>query len=126
MPRKIHFQVIQFTSAEEKHPASALNHHGPMVNGWQSARSCTYPQELLLQFESDIRLKRVQLLSHQSFIGNFSSSLFTRLDSDLLASKIEFLIGESPTDSKRRVDNARFTRLGSEFVEWGEKRVRHQ
>jgi hypothetical protein len=113
MPRKIPFQAIQFSSADDKHPASALNHHGPFVNGWQSARSCTYPQELILQFESHTRLKRVQLLSHQSFIGTSLLSSLSRLHADLLASKIEFLIGGgSTTDSKLRLENARFTRLG--------------
>lgn len=69
MPRKILFQVIEYTSADEQYPASALHQHGPFATGWQSSRSCIYPQELVLQFESAIRLKRVQLLSHQYLIG---------------------------------------------------------
>ena len=70
MPRKIQFQVIYSTTADEQHQANELNHHGPFVNGWQSSRSCTYPQELILQFDNYVRLKRVQLLSHQFLIGN--------------------------------------------------------
>jgi len=72
MPKKILFQVIYSSSADEQHQANELNHHGPFVNGWQSSRHCSYPQELILQFENNIRLKRVQLLSHQFLIGNIA------------------------------------------------------
>jgi centrosomal protein CEP104 len=77
MPRKIHFQVIYSSSADEQHPASELNHHGPLVNGWQSSRFCSYPQEFIIRFENYIRLKRVQLLSHQFLIGNFVLSRYS-------------------------------------------------
>jgi centrosomal protein CEP104 len=70
MPKKIAFQVIYSSSADEQNQANELNHHGPFVNGWQSSRGCSYPQELILQFENSVRLKRVQLLSHQFLIGN--------------------------------------------------------
>ncbi len=71
MPKKLSFQVIYSSSADEQYQATELNQHGPFVNGWQSGRFCSYPQELVLQFENYIRLKRVQLLSHQFLIGNF-------------------------------------------------------
>jgi len=70
MPKKILFQVIYSSSADEQHQANELNHQGPFVNGWQSNRLCSYPQEVILQFENYIRLKRLQLLSHQFLIGN--------------------------------------------------------
>ena len=69
MPRKISFEIVHCTSADEEHQASELHHHGPFVHGWQSSRLCAYPQELVLQFENSLRLKRVQLLSHQFLIG---------------------------------------------------------
>ncbi|CAF1036738.1 unnamed protein product [Rotaria sordida] len=96
MTRKVQFQVVYSSSADEQHPASELYHHGPFVNGWQSSRLCPYPQELILQFEKYVRLKRVQLLSHQF----------------LIASKIEFLIGDSSSDEYLKYENARYTRLG--------------
>jgi centrosomal protein CEP104 len=71
MPRKLQFQVVYSTSADEKYPASELNHPEPFVNGWQSSRFCSYPQEVIFQFESYVRLKRLQLLSHEYLIGNF-------------------------------------------------------
>ncbi|CAF3325835.1 unnamed protein product [Rotaria socialis] len=96
MTRKIQFQVVHSTSADEQHAATELHHHGPYVNGWQSSRLCSYPQELVLKFENYMRLKRVQLLSHQY----------------LIASKIEFLIGDSPSDENVKYENTRYTRLG--------------
>ncbi|CAF5025335.1 unnamed protein product, partial [Rotaria sp. Silwood1] len=96
MTRKIQFQVVYSTSFDEQHPANELHHQGPFVNGWQSSRLCSYPQELVLQFENYVRLKRVQLLSHQY----------------LIASKIEFLIGDCSSDENVKHENARYTRLG--------------
>ncbi|UJR22352.1 hypothetical protein I4U23_025414 [Adineta vaga] len=99
MPKKISFQCVYSTSSDELHPASELNHHEPFVNGWQSSRSCSYPQELVFQFENYVRLKRLQLLSHQY----------------LIASKIEFHIGDCLTDEEVTYKNARYTNLG--FIE---------
>jgi centrosomal protein CEP104 len=69
MPKKISFETIYSSSADEQYQANELNHHGPFVTGWQSSRHCVYPQEIILQFENYVRLKRVQLLSHQFLIG---------------------------------------------------------
>ncbi|CAF2057327.1 unnamed protein product [Rotaria magnacalcarata] len=96
MPRKIHFQVAHSTSSDEQHPASELNHHGPLVNGWQSSRFSIYPQEIILQLENYVRLRRIQLLSHQH----------------LIASKIEFFMGDCTSDESVTLENARYTRLG--------------
>ena len=74
MPRKIHFQVISSSTSDEQHPASELNHHGPLITGWQRNRFCTFPQELILQFENYVRIRRVQILSHQFLIGKDSFS----------------------------------------------------
>jgi centrosomal protein CEP104 len=113
MPKKILFQVIYSSSADEQHQANELNHQGPFVNGWQSNRLCSYPQEVILQFENYIRLKRLQLLSHQFLIGNIIFFnhfwLFIKL---FLASKIEFLIGDCSPDQNATQENAHYTRLG--------------
>lgn len=111
MPRKILFQCVYSTSSDELYPASELNHHEPFVKGWQSSRSCSYPQELVFQFENYARLKRLQLLSHQYLIGtcNFFPSLSIR---NILASKIEFHIGDCLSDEEITYKNARYTNLG--------------
>ena len=73
MPKKVSFQIVSSSSADEQHPASELNHHGPLVTGWQSSRFCSFPQELILQFENYARVKRIQLLSHQYLIGKITT-----------------------------------------------------
>jgi centrosomal protein CEP104 len=75
MPRKIRFQIVLSSSADEQHPASELNHHGPLVNGWQSSRFSVYPQELIVQFENRAHIRRVQLLSHQYLIGKIINKI---------------------------------------------------
>jgi hypothetical protein len=49
-------------------------------------RFCLYPIELVLQFSKKIRLKKVQILSHQY----------------LIATKIEFFIGDCALSSGRK------------------------
>ncbi|XP_012271377.1 centrosomal protein of 104 kDa [Orussus abietinus] len=68
MPRKIGFNVVYATSEEERHSSLELNAHGPTVRGWQSARRCAYPQELVLRLHGPTKLTRIQVLAHQYLI----------------------------------------------------------
>lgn len=62
-----------FAGEEERHPASELNRHEPTVRGWQSARQCKYPQELVLRLQRPSAIRRVQVLAHQCLIRKYSS-----------------------------------------------------
>ncbi|GLH11377.1 Uncharacterized protein GBIM_16168, partial [Gryllus bimaculatus] len=53
---------------DERHRASELNAHGPTVRGWQSARCCSYPQELVLELHAVATVQRIQVLAHQYLI----------------------------------------------------------
>ncbi|KYQ60786.1 hypothetical protein ALC60_00154 [Trachymyrmex zeteki] len=53
---------------EDRHSSLELNVHGPTVRGWQSARNCTYPQELILRLHGPTKLTRIQVLAHQYLI----------------------------------------------------------
>ncbi|KAF7990486.1 hypothetical protein HCN44_000291 [Aphidius gifuensis] len=68
MPRKIGFNVVYATSEEERHSSLELNIHGPTVRGWQSAKKCGYPQELILRLHGPAKLNRIQVLAHQYLI----------------------------------------------------------
>ncbi|KYN20671.1 hypothetical protein ALC57_06988 [Trachymyrmex cornetzi] len=57
---------------EDRHSSLELNVHGPTVRGWQSARNCTYPQELILRLHGPTKLTRIQVLAHQYLIQPFS------------------------------------------------------
>ncbi|EZA61106.1 hypothetical protein X777_08318 [Ooceraea biroi] len=62
-------EIFQFVKGEEdRHSSLELNVHGPTVRGWQSARNCTYPQELILRLHSPTKLTRIQVLAHQYLI----------------------------------------------------------
>lgn len=57
-----------FLGEDPKHRASELNIHGPTVKGWQTAKNCEYPQELVIQLEQRISLNKIQILAHQFLI----------------------------------------------------------
>ncbi|CAG2208797.1 CEP104 [Mytilus edulis] len=57
---------------------------------------CLYPQDIVLQLDQRCRLRKIQILSHQY----------------LIATKIEFFVGDVPEDMSPNLENARYTRLG--------------
>ncbi|KAK3914647.1 Centrosomal protein of 104 kDa [Frankliniella fusca] len=61
----------QVPREEERHPACELNRHEPTVRGWQSARNCKYPQELVLRLQRPSAIRRVQVLAHQCLIREY-------------------------------------------------------
>lgn len=100
--RKVTFQVVHVSGEDEQHPSSELNSdkHGPLVQGWISQKFCLYPIDLIIQFDRKIILKKVQILSHQF----------------LIASKIEFYIGDCADDEDVNFQSAKYTRLGFVFL----------
>ncbi|XP_021918251.1 centrosomal protein of 104 kDa isoform X2 [Zootermopsis nevadensis] len=68
MPHRIGFTVVFASGEDELYRASELNAHGPTVVGWQSARECAYPQELILQLHSTAIVQKIQVLAHQYLI----------------------------------------------------------
>lgn len=71
------------------------NNQAEILNYSLNIRFCLYPIDIVIQFEKKIILKKVQLLSHQY----------------LIASKIEFYIGDCP-DEEVKFESAKYTRLG--------------
>ena len=77
MPGKLKFNVIHVSGQDDGHRASELNNHGPTIKGWQAAKFCLYPQDLVVQLSKRSRLKKIQLLSHQFLIGKIIFSQVT-------------------------------------------------
>ncbi|WAR15732.1 CE104-like protein [Mya arenaria] len=96
MPHKLSFKVTHASGQDEVHRASELNFHSPLTKGWQSARYCLYPQDIVIHLEKRSRLRKIQVLSHQC----------------LIATRIEFFVGDVPDGMPVDLDNARYTRLG--------------
>ena len=105
MTQKIKFQVVYATGSDEDYSSSALENHGPTVKGWRSERFCVFPQELVLQFPSPIRVRKLQLLSHQF----------------LIARKVELFIGNCRQGTDPNYRSATFSRLGYISFDTNEK-----
>ncbi|KAJ3585944.1 hypothetical protein NHX12_012351 [Muraenolepis orangiensis] len=82
MPSKIGFVVLSSSGHEDNFSAKELMVHAPTVNGWRSARFCSYPQQITLQLVERSRVRKLQLLAHQY----------------LISAKVEFHIGDSLPD----------------------------
>nr|CAH8828163.1 unnamed protein product [Trichobilharzia regenti] len=96
MPHKLPFRIVYVSSQDEHFPATELNIHHPATKGWASSRFPAYPQHLILVLERKASLRKIQVLCHQY----------------LIASKIEFFVGDTSDDDISHFRNARFTRLG--------------
>ncbi|XP_077998414.1 centrosomal protein of 104 kDa-like [Glandiceps talaboti] len=96
MPRKIPFSVVHASSSDDGYNAKELEIHNPLVKGWQAGRFCLYPQEIVVRLTERVRIKKLQILSHQF----------------LVASKIEFFIGNLPPDHITTLHGTRYKRLG--------------
>ncbi|BFZ23710.1 hypothetical protein BsWGS_26748 [Bradybaena similaris] len=96
MPQKLHFKVVHASGQDDVYRASELNHHSPLTKGWQSARFCLYPQDIVIQLETRSRLRKIQILSHQH----------------LISTKIEFFVGDVPDGTALTLENVRYARLG--------------
>lgn len=96
MPGKVGFKVVQLSGQDENFKGSELQTHCPTAKGWQSSRCCLYPQDIIIQLEKRTRMRKIQILSHQH----------------LIATKIEFYVGDVPDGYPVSLQNARYTRLG--------------
>lgn len=96
MPHKLLFKVTHASGQDDICRASELNYHSPLTKGWQSARYCLYPQDIIINLEKRSRIRKIQVLAHQH----------------LIPTKIEFFVGDVPDGMPVVLDNARYTRLG--------------
>eukprot|EP00126_Sphaerothecum_destruens_P002107 Sdes_comp15551_c0_seq1m4512 len=96
MTRKIKFKVVFCTGADEDSPAILLEEPSPLNNGWESQRFCTFPQVLIVKLEAALRIRKVQILSHQYKI----------------ATKLQLFIGNSPRLGSEDCADAQYEKLG--------------
>jgi len=93
---RLKFKIVKCTSQDPEFPSSELLVHSPQTKGWQTARFCDFPQEVVLQFETPVHLRQVQFLSHQSKI----------------ATKIELFTALPTPGTEARYETAQCKRLG--------------
>jgi centrosomal protein CEP104 len=72
---QLSYNIYTVTSEDPDHSAKELSLASSSLDsseskGWVSQRFCIYPQELILQFPTPVRLKQLQILLHQNKIPN--------------------------------------------------------
>eukprot|EP00923_Selenidium_pygospionis_P036638 GHVN01064246.1.p1 GENE.GHVN01064246.1~~GHVN01064246.1.p1 ORF type:complete len:979 (-),score=249.87 GHVN01064246.1:175-3111(-) len=104
---KLAFSIAYSSGDDPDFPSHELTSQSS--RGWQSARYCEYPQELVLEMHSPSHLTHIKLLSHQSNI----------------ASKIELYSANGPAGayhaSGQHSGQLRFKRLGCISLDDNEK-----
>ncbi|OAF67288.1 hypothetical protein A3Q56_04880 [Intoshia linei] len=97
MPQKIGFHVVHATSQDDLYKIQQLNTQKPTSIGWRSARYCVYPQTVIIQLNEPVRIRKIQILSHQYIV----------------ASKIELFTGNVEVKYDQvSYESAHFVRLG--------------
>jgi len=97
---KLKYRIIYCSGEEPEYPVTELLDPTPNSRGWQSPKFCEYPQEIIVQFPSVVRLKQLQFLSHQSKIAS-KIELFTFLPN-----------GQQQLTSQLPLQDIQFKRLG--------------
>nr|XP_047138435.1 centrosomal protein of 104 kDa isoform X4 [Hydra vulgaris] len=98
----IPYEVVYSSSYDDGYIAKDLENQvcDSSSKGWQSARFCVYPQEIVLMLNKTARIKKVQILSHHCNI----------------ASKIEIFVGSPSNFDRNSIENmlsaCKFNRLG--------------
>ncbi|CAI2386316.1 unnamed protein product [Moneuplotes crassus] len=69
---ELQFRVFSYTSQEDEGKAEnlSLNSDYDGNPGWHSQRFCEFPQELIIYFNSPVKLSKLVLLSHQNKISS--------------------------------------------------------
>eukprot|EP00347_Sterkiella_histriomuscorum_P005376 403356849 len=74
---RLNYRVYYATSEDPEYPAQLIQidyskdeEYQRSANGWQSKKFCSYPQEIIVQIMTPMRVKQVQMLSHQYKISS--------------------------------------------------------
>lgn len=100
--------IIGASSSDPDHPVEKISSKNP-EEGWQSARFCTFPQEILIKFPYPVHIRQINLLFHETLISSridiyhFFPSKYYDLNLDY-NSLIFDKIGYIKPDSNSRTD----------------------
>lgn len=61
------YKIIGASTEDPQHRISKISSQIP-GDGWQSARFCSYPQEILIKFFNPVHLRQINLLFHETYI----------------------------------------------------------
>lgn len=80
----LNYKVTEITSTDPAYSEQSINTdhtfgatHG---RGWVSRKFCDFPQIIVIRFETPIRLKTLQFLSHETMISSRTELYFMPTD----------------------------------------------
>ncbi|CAG9766448.1 unnamed protein product [Ceutorhynchus assimilis] len=121
MPKKIEFVAKTATSEDPKYRLTELNTHGPTVKGWQSAKNCQYPQEIVIQLRQKCYLNKIQILSHQHMIASKVEFYSSKEEADdniewEYIGYVTLTSNESTEFKSRELKSANLPKIGAYFL----------
>lgn len=108
---ELQFRVFSYTSQENDGKAENLELGADFEgnSGWHSKRFCDYPQEIIIYFNSPVKLSKLVILSHQNKIASQIDlfSYFPSFEGEISASKYKRLGKFSLDDNSKSNFQAR-------------------
>ena len=66
--QKLNYKIIKLSSSEDS--SSNSNHKIiSFENSWSSEMFCTYPQQIIIQFDNPVNLRQINIISHEKKIS---------------------------------------------------------
>lgn len=115
----LNFRIFNVTSQDHEYPAQDLVSliSNTKLNGWQSQRFWTYPQELILQFDNVVHLTQVQFLIHEKKIPSMIELFIWIPRNEALMSSIKYERLGHFTLNDNTVNNYKSRELKSVFLD---------
>ena len=66
--QKLNYNIVNISSNKDEslNPAKSII---SFDNSWTSERFCTYPQQIIIQFDSPVNLRQINIISHEKKIS---------------------------------------------------------
>jgi len=87
--QKLKYRLIEATTEDPNYPLYELL-KGIDSTGWVSIRFCSYPQEILLQFVTPVKLHKIHILSNEKKISSMLEFYFYNLNGDSSSSSTNY------------------------------------
>jgi centrosomal protein CEP104 len=66
---KLKYNIVKLSSSEEENLSDSAQKIISFDHNWSSERFCTYPQQIILQFDNPVNLRQINIVSHEKKIS---------------------------------------------------------
>ena len=66
--QKLNYTIVNISSSEDD-PNNLIGSMISFENSWSSERFCSYPQMVIIQFDSPVNLRQINIISHEKKIS---------------------------------------------------------